>query len=315
MVFNTTLNQMLVMFIIIIIGFVLQKFHILPENTAQGLSKLESVLLIPMLVLATFIRDFTLENLKNSYKLLLIGLAVALVSVFIGIFSAKLLSKDDFKRKIYTYVMAFSNFSYVGLPLVEIVFPQYAYEYLMFTLPAILICFGWGVNTLLIPKDEENANTFAKKVKVILKGFTSPMVISIFVGMIIGVSGIVLPYFVTKTINSLRDCMSPVAMLLTGLVVAKYDLKNSFKDIGLYISTALRLLVIPIIAGLIMMPFTAIPEVYKICVLVFFASPLGLNTVIVPVAYGKDTSHAAGLAIFSHSLAVLTIPFVLYLFL
>ena len=314
MVFTTTLNQMLVMFAFIVIGFILQKFKILPENTAQGLSKLESVLLIPMLVLATFIRDFTLENLKTSYKFLLVGLGVALISVLIGIISAKFLSKDDFKRKIYTYVMAFSNFSYVGLPLVQEVFSEYTYAYLMFTLPAILICFGWGVNTLLIPKQDENANTFGKKVKVFLKGFTSPMVISIFVGMIIGVSGLKLPTFLTKTINSLRDCMSPIAMLLTGCIVAKYDLRKSFKDIGLYISTALRLLVIPIIAGLIMMPF-AVPLLYKICVLVFLASPLGLNTVIVPVAYGKDTSHAAGLAIFSHSLSVLTIPLVLFLFL
>lgn len=36
--------------------------------------------------------------------------------------------------------------------------------------------------------------------------------------------------------------------------------------------------------------------------------PLGLNTIVIPSAYGKDTSVAAGMAVISHLLAVVTIP-------
>jgi predicted permease len=36
--------------------------------------------------------------------------------------------------------------------------------------------------------------------------------------------------------------------------------------------------------------------------------PLGLNTVVIPSAYDKDTSDAAGLALVSHILACITIP-------
>ena len=45
-----------------------------------------------------------------------------------------------------------------------------------------------------------------------------------------------------------------------------------------------------------------------ICGLCSLAMPLGLNTIVIPSAYGKDTSVAAGMAVISHLLAVVTIP-------
>ena len=42
--------------------------------------------------------------------------------------------------------------------------------------------------------------------------------------------------------------------------------------------------------------------------------PLGLNTVVVPAAYGKDTSVPAGMALVSHALSVVTIPLVFSVF-
>ena len=41
--------------------------------------------------------------------------------------------------------------------------------------------------------------------------------------------------------------------------------------------------------------------------------PLGLNTLVIPAAYGKDTSAAAGMALVSHLLSCITIPLVFLL--
>ena len=40
----------------------------------------------------------------------------------------------------------------------------------------------------------------------------------------------------------------------------------------------------------------------------YLGMPLGLSSVIIPTAYGKDTSEAATLALVSHVLCVATIP-------
>ena len=39
-----------------------------------------------------------------------------------------------------------------------------------------------------------------------------------------------------------------------------------------------------------------------------FGTPLGLNTVVFPAAYGGDTSIGASMAMISHTLCVATIP-------
>ena len=44
------------------------------------------------------------------------------------------------------------------------------------------------------------------------------------------------------------------------------------------------------------------------------AMPLGLNTIVIPAGYGKDTSDAAGLALVSHLLSCITIPIIFLIF-
>ena len=44
------------------------------------------------------------------------------------------------------------------------------------------------------------------------------------------------------------------------------------------------------------------------------AMPLGLSPVVIPAAYGQDTSAAAGMALISHLLSVATIPLVFWVY-
>ena len=48
--------------------------------------------------------------------------------------------------------------------------------------------------------------------------------------------------------------------------------------------------------------------------LVLGAKKLGFNTVVIPSAYGKDTSTAAGMALISHTLSCITIPLIFLIF-
>ena len=113
--------------------------------------------------------------------------------------------------------------------------------------------------------------------------------------------------WLVSLINTSGDCMSPVAMILTGVVVWNISFKKTFSDIRTYIVALVRLIVIPAIFILIAKLFI-IPENIYICALCSLAMPLGLNTIVIPSAYGKDTSVAAAMAVISHLLAVITIP-------
>ena len=69
-IFATTLNQTLFLFGLIVIGYILVKTKVLPENSASILSKLENTVFIPALVMKTFIENFTVERISVAWKLL-----------------------------------------------------------------------------------------------------------------------------------------------------------------------------------------------------------------------------------------------------
>lgn len=60
-IFSTTLNQTFFLFGLIVIGYILVKLEVLPENSASVLSKLENNVFIPALVMKTFIENFTIN--------------------------------------------------------------------------------------------------------------------------------------------------------------------------------------------------------------------------------------------------------------
>ena len=106
--------------------------------------------------------------------------------------------------------------------------------------------------------------------------------------------------------------MSPIAMLLTGITVSSISLKKTFTDWEIYILSIVRLVIIPLIF-VVASRFIPMEHTIFVCGLCSIAMPLGLNTIVVPSAYGKDTTAAAGMALISHLLSCITIPLIFML--
>ena len=102
-------------------------------------------------------------------------------------------------------------------------------------------------------------------------------------------------------------------MLLTGMTVAKTDFLSMFKKTSVYIVSAVRLLAMPLVA-VVLFIFLKLPYGLMLCTVCALAMPLGLNTIVIPNAYGKDTSVAASMALVSHLASIGTIPLVFMLF-
>ena len=322
-IFSATFGQTIYLFILILIGFLLAKWKLVPEGTARILAMLENMLFIPALMLKTFMDDFTVDRLGNSGILFLFSAALLCVVVPMAILISKLLTKDSFTRNIFTYGLCFSNFGYVGISVVAAVFPAYAADYLIFVMPLYILIYVWGVPALLM-NDEKT--TVKQKIRTLF----NPMFVGVFLGMAIGITSSALPAFelpallappvtaINTCIDALKSCMSPVAMLLTGMTVANLNLKKTFSNIGIYNVTAVRLVLIPLVflAVLHWIPpllGITVPEGILVCTIASLAMPLGLNTVVIPSAYGRDVSVAAGMALLSHLLGCITIPLVFML--
>lgn len=305
-VLSATIGQMLVLFTYILMGYVVAKMKAVPENSATVLSKLENNLFVPALVLGTFVSNFTVEKLGTAWKLFLISFVICLVMMFLAAMVSKLCSKDQYIRNIYTYGLAFSNFGFMGNAVVSVVFPAIFLDYLIFTMPLWTMIYLWGVPCLLIPLEEGK-----QTIKSRFKSFANPMFAAMILGIVIGLCKIKLPAFLTTVIDVTGSCMSPIAMMLTGITVANMNVKKVLSMKSIYVVSIVRLLVFPMIfIGL----FRMIPMSQNIvvCTVCSLAMPLGLSTLVIPGGYGKDTSVAAGMAIVSHLLSAITIPIIFY---
>lgn len=314
-VFGSTLSQMLIMAFCIIIGFVLRKTKVLPENSASVMSKLENYVFCPALTISTFMTYCTIESLKTQYILIIFSAVAVFLGVAVATPLSRLFVKEGYERNIYKYALTFANCGFMGNAIVPgILGQEYLYPYLMFTLPLNIVIYTWGID-LLVPKGEEKESVFKRIMK--------PPLISCLIGIVLGLSSAktVMPDLVISALDGLKACMAPVAMVLTGFVIGSYNIKSILLDKKVYIASALRLVLLPALFVAVLLGLSKLigieRETYVLAltmVLFAFATPLGLNTVVFPSAYGGDPKTGASMALISTTLCIVTIPIMYALF-
>ena len=290
--FKATLSPMLVMFLCMLIGFGANKLKLAPENTAT----------VPALIINTFMKYCTVQSVSENYQLILYSAIALVIAIAIALPLSKVFARDDaYKRNIYKYALAFGNFSFMGNAIVPAIMgEEMLYNYMLYILPLNVAVYTWGV-IILIPKGNNGGSA--------LKNLLNPIFISIIIGAALGLSGAAeyVPSFIKSTVTNCASCMGPLAMILTGFVIGGYNIIGLLKNKAVYIATALRLIVLPFLF-MALLYFIGADKGALYLTLIAFGTPLGLNTVVFPAAYGGDTSTGASMAMISHTLCIITIP-------
>lgn len=311
--FVSLLSKMIFLLGLILIGYILAKAKLMPKDSARIISRLETLILMPCLIIGTLMKNCTIDNLIRVWPLLLFSSCLLIILIPISLVLGKVIFKEKHLQNIAIYGLIFSNFGFMGNAVVKSVFEEIFFEWTLFTLPFYVAIYAWAVPALLTErKDERN------KILSCVKKVVNPTFVSVIIGATIGLLAINLEdFYLTKPINDiiivLGDCMSPIAMILTGLTIGNLNLLQLLKKYKIYIMSVLRLFVFPLIYLGIVWIFN-LPAIFNstflICGLCMLSMPLGLNTIVIPASYGKDTSDAASMSLVSHVLSLISIPIV-----
>ncbi len=318
-IFLTVLNPMLVLFLCMAIGFILCKTKILPLDAGKVMAKLITWVFSPAITFYSMSIYCTVDNLMIGGSYIYVSAIGVVLALAIAIpLSFVFVRKKSYDRGVYQYALTFANSSYVGDPVVLALFGlEGLFWYKIACLPIQLVIYTWGISILVVKREGEKQNPL----KTLLN---APMVATL-VGIIVGLLGLGevliikdgVNTFLGSTLDGLKSCFGPVAMLLAGFTVARFDIKKMLKNKRVYIATFLRLIVIPIVLisalyGVMLLSnilFDMKVDTFVLFMLFFaLAAPLGLNTVIFPEAFGGDPSTGASMALVSHTLCVITIP-------
>ena len=313
--FLYTLTPMLYLFICIAIGFALRRFNAVPDNSGTVLAKLENWVFCPALSFMTAATYLNAENISQHGVNMLLSCVVMCFALSIAILLSKVFVRENcYDRGVYAYALMFGNFGFVGDPLVIALFGDefFAY-YKLFTLPLSVLCYVWGIS-VLVPKEQGESGA-----KVIIKRVLTPPTVALLIGVVVGLTGTLayFPEFMLTSLNALKGCMGPVAMILAGITIAGFDVKSMLTNKKIYLATVLRLTALPtlnitFLLGVITLlnKCFAFNIGYGAVFFTFFAyaTPLGMNTIVFPQAYGGDPKTGAGMAMISHTLCVISIP-------
>lgn len=303
-IFSLTLNQMLYFFTLIVVGYAAKKFKVFSDGFDMVVSRYLSFIVTPAMIIENFYQKFKIDILKEKMYLLLIACVTVFVLFVCAVNLSKLFTKDSYIRKIYTYSLTNANFGYMGYVLIEALFGADAlFNMIIFTIPCNIYAFTIGINSF---NPDMPKFTF--------KSLLTPVTVALIAGAVLGLSGIVLPEFVSGSLSGISKTMGPLAMIVTGFIIAKYKFLDIIVNCRIYLASLLRLIIIP---SVVVLALKALNIDNSICMIALCttAMPFGLNGVIFPAAYGQDTKTGASMALISDILAIITIPLLFSLFL
>ena len=221
---------MLMMFLLIVMGFVLRKKSILPDNAQTTMSKLETFLFVPALSLYAPMTKCNVQTFKENLPLLVYSVALVIIAIALAYGLASLFVRKakgsperEYQRNVYKYAMTFGNFGFMGNFIILGIFGEdMFFKYSLFTLVFSIACNSWGL-FVLIPKDRS-----AGTLQNLKKGLLTPPILAIVGGIILGLTGIAnyIPEFIVNALNNASKCQGPVAMVLAGFVIGGYNLKE-----------------------------------------------------------------------------------------
>lgn len=317
-IFTSTLNQMLLMFLLIFVGILLRKKNILPKDTDVVLAKLETYVLTPALTFSSWTGNCTPKSLAENANLILYGLIMIVVAVLLaqplsGLFvhNAWGDEKTAYQRQIYKYAMTFGNYGFIGNYIVLNIWgSERFFQYSMFTLAASFLCNSWGL-LILIPKHKGNKET----IKSMIKHAFPPPMIALLAGCLVGLLNLkqFIPGFVLSACDNAGACMGPIAMVLAGFVIGGYEWKELLGSKKVYVASFFRLILLPAAFVTALRLIGASTNVLTFALIVF-GTPLGLNTIVYPAAYGGDTRTGASMTMVSTAFSVITIPLMYLVF-
>jgi len=285
------------------VGYVLEKKHLVAQDATQTLSKLLTLLFCPALTLNNLATNLNRRAIVEHRELLIVGTVMIVVSIILSRPLSKWISRgDEDLEGILDYNLIYGNYGYIGYPMIQGVFGEAALaRFLLFAVPLNAVCFTYGRMVVEGRK------------RVSLQFLLTPLSLSIWIGLLLGILEIPLPRVVTGFLSASGSCTGPISMLITGMMLSRADLGWCLRQPINYLLSALRLLILPLLALAVLYPLGVRGEALFFTGS-FMCFPFGNNPIVFREAMGRDAQKAAGMTLVSYLFSLITVPLMFMLF-
>lgn len=291
------LRQMLKLFIMLLLGWGIVKTKLLKSNDSKVLSTIAVYLVTPCVI----INAFQIESTPEAAQGLLLAFGAAICSQLI--FLTLICTVGKKLPVVERASIMYSNAANMIIPIVQAVLGA---EWVLYTSAyiAVQIVLLWTHGRSMISGEK---GISLKKI------FTNLNIISMFIGILLFAFDLKLPALAAETMNSISAMVGPLGMLILGMLMADLNLKEVLKNKRIYLISAIRLLICPLLVLLLIKVsgvYDLRADAATILFIPFLAScaPPAVNITQMAQVYGENAKHASAINVFSICMCLFTTP-------
>ena len=302
------LQQMLVLFIIMMIGFIAYKKNIITDETSKKLSAIVVNISNPALILSSVTGNATVTGAELVETMFVaIGMYVFLIAVAALVpVIIKAPAKD---RGTYRVMTIFGNVGFMGFPIISSLYGGGALLYAsLFLLPYNILIYTYGVWEMC-KSSGEGSGAVKKSGRESIKQMFNIGVIFCIIAVVVYALGIKFPAWVNTTVSMLSSTTAPLSMMVIGASFATMNFKKVFLNVRTWVFSALRLLVIPVLGTFLVSLVTDNPSIIGVT-MVMLGVPVGSMTAMLAQEYGGDYALSSETVAMTTLLSVVTFPIV-----
>ncbi len=293
------INAIVLLFGLIIVGYIANKRGILDDASNGRLSALLLRIALPCTIL-----NSAFSNIDVDRKLI-IDVTLAAVGVFILVpVISRLIAGKKGWNQTYRLMLNYSNLGFMGLPILNSLYGAKGVIYdAIFMMVFNLHIFTFGIITL-----QGKSGGF----KELLKKMCNPGILSAIAAYIIVMVRIEAPAVLLNFVGSIGSITTPLAMMVIGSQLAEVDLRKSLSNKELYHMSIVKLVILPI-AVYAVFRFILGDSVIADVAAILTGLPVAGNVTMLCSEYGGETSLAAEGTCVSTILSLGSIPMMLAL--
>lgn len=208
------MEQIVELFIMILMGFIIVKAGIVKDEDSKVLSKIVLYLIIPCVIIKAFQVDYTSKTVNGL--LLALAASVTLQIVLLGVISV--MGRLFHLNEVEIASVYYSNSGNLIVPIVTFILGQ---EWVLYgcVFMSVQLIFLWTHCKKIISRE----SSYDWK-KIVL----NINMISIVVGVILFFTRIRLPLIINDTIGSVGNMIGPACMIVTGMLFQGIGFKENF---------------------------------------------------------------------------------------
>ena len=300
-----SINAILPVFIMVILGWILKNRKVLPEAFFSMADKFVFKIALPCNL---FISILNGDASQLKLYLPLMGFIVVGISLFFllawGIVPRFI--KDNAKRGAFIQGIYRGNFAILGLPIAENLFPGLGGTTVAVVMPAAIVAvnvYAVVILTVYAPSDIKKSPLDTAK-DICLSILKNPLIISCLLGLVFMIVGIKLPSFATKTVTKLSDTVFALALMSLGAEFSFEALKGKVGTslIGAIVKTS----VLPLLAVSVAVAL-GFRSVELGVILIFFGAPTAVSSYIMAKNMKSDHEMASQILLISTLICMFTL--------